>query len=280
MSRRSILSLSTAAAFLASSYLYYQHTRLSNLYPTFSVPSVLNPRNRSDRPFTTDQWARSDVANLWYFRVPRKTLEAKLSSQTQSRKDGEAGELWARAFWGSWPLRLENGIIGLVTKLGMGIVSPPREGSRGEKFDEDGRWNGYQKGTRLVNGGFTVEAVDISSSKPRHISRWGSVTPSPSAPFFIVGGYHTLTILPTSALPSTSLPPSTEVSTDDVLLVFISHAVHRTPISLQTNAQGEEELLSELDQLPNLDWKDRLLGKFHEEYSRILIDLAVRRMGL
>ncbi|KAK8844598.1 hypothetical protein IAR55_006445 [Kwoniella newhampshirensis] len=274
MSKKTLLA---ATAVLTTSYLYYQQHRLSTLYPTYPIPSSLDPVNRSDNPFTTPNWMKSDAGDLWYFRTPRKVLrdDKAQSTTTHTREELDS---WTKAFWGSWPLKVEGRIIGLLTRFGLGVVTP-HEGTKSE-YDERGRWKGTEVGTRLVGGGFTVDAVDHSPEAPRHICRWGSLTHSPTSSLFIRGGYHTLAILSPSTLPAASLPASAQASDDDILLVFASHAVYKRPVPPRINAQGEEEYVSALDYIPDSTWRDRLLGRFHELYSRILIDLAVGRMGL
>ncbi|OCF34412.1 hypothetical protein I316_03926 [Kwoniella heveanensis BCC8398] len=262
----------------------------------------------------------------------------------------DLGILWARAFMDSWPLRLERYVIRSLAAVGMEAFKRKEKVPQRNRDNTDGEM--FEKGDAFVNGVFIVEAHDQipfdlvqstsetaergqnqadtkDASTSRIVLRWGSVVPpSPAQPsststpsdnvgISIMGGYHTLAVLPSSLLfPSNysasstqlgKLPiaPSNETNPSDekgeLYFVFASHAVHRklnTASKRQTSLQTTAEPISagSVDSFPDAKndingsistaeymkdrpLNDRLLVWFHHQYSRLLVDLAMKRVA-
>ncbi|WVF68314.1 hypothetical protein IAT40_003079 [Kwoniella sp. CBS 6097] len=336
----------TALLLGISTYIYVQHRRRILEYPIHSVPPALEIDSRQDKPYTTPEWGRCDAGDVWAVRVPpklanrvklqRSTHGAETRASTLDDQNGRGGDdvdlgiLWARAFMGSWPLRLESLIIRSLSSLGVHAFQRKENVPQSNKDSTEGA--NFQTGDAFVNGVFIVEAHDepaltTEAERPhdpastrqedvtsRVILRWGSVvvppiqpgssTPSaPEAPISIMGGYHTLAVLPSTVLfpahgsatvrplttaPAAQAPDSPNQSEDELYFVFASHAVHRkmygstdghssteTAKALLTDHPGS---LSTAEYMKDRPFMDRLLVWFHHEYSRVLVDLAIRRI--
>ncbi|CAK5262498.1 unnamed protein product [Mycena citricolor] len=121
--------------------LYYQHIRLSAKYPTRRIPPHLELSAQSlsgTAPASGGAWKAAHAGDTWTAQVPRRLVltAAARAGGEESESAGEADDDlavgFARAFWGSWWLRLEPRIIDVLEGvLRLGVFSR-REGSRGE----------------------------------------------------------------------------------------------------------------------------------------------------
>ncbi|AFR94120.1 hypothetical protein C343_02189 [Cryptococcus neoformans C23] len=106
---------------------------------------------------------------------------------------------FARAFWGTWALRLEGAIVSVLGKIGVVQLF---EGSGKIHSDEKGR---LDKGATEVGDCFILEA-NLSSPPIYYnlqysflrlaIYRWVSLSLSEKS----LGGYHILSIVPSPLL--------------------------------------------------------------------------------
>jgi hypothetical protein len=102
---------------------YYRHRRLSAAYPTFHVPPALEISARHDWPALgmsgtnangrkTEPWMQTHAGDMFVATVPRQLLEHDNSEDTPL-------VVFARAFWDSWPLRIERRILHVLARLGV-----------------------------------------------------------------------------------------------------------------------------------------------------------------
>ncbi|WVR07879.1 hypothetical protein IAU60_004922 [Kwoniella sp. DSM 27419] len=85
----------------------------------------------------------------------------------------------------------------------------------------------------------------------------------------VQGGYHDLCVLPASSLGASQ---TGDVHPEDLYLVFASHLVHTMSDKLTGGPLGTAEMSKQAGlALRGLIW-------FHQLYSRILVDLAVKRL--
>ncbi|WVQ95866.1 hypothetical protein IAU59_002965 [Kwoniella sp. CBS 9459] len=367
MSRRLVIGTSVSLSLAISTYLYTQHRRLSLRYPTYPVPSTLEIDARQGKPYTTLEWGTCDAGDVWAVPVPpglvkklelqaaesRRNADVKAASSLTSpsskshngrKTDGkleetdDLGVLWARAFMGSWPLRLESVIIGSLAAIGLQAFKRKERVPQRNRDTTDGEM--FQTGDAFVNGVFIVEAHDklpltpsTTTSTPapnttsdrlldsvdfhpgvasRIILRWGSVVPpvpthassdiSSPTTISILGGYHTLAILRSSQLFTTSRQETARTSTeaqidrngeaqastdDQLYFVFASHAVHKktalkpTPVVSEASSVAgsyTKGSMSTAEYMKDRPILDQMLMWFHHEYSRILVDLAYKRV--
>ncbi|KAJ7633638.1 hypothetical protein DFH06DRAFT_1437642 [Mycena polygramma] len=250
--------------------LYYQHWRLQSKYPTLRVPPALEISARSDTPAfgmtghndpslnpntngTGEPWLRTNAGDMWAVTVPRRLVS--------STNDGALVE-FARAFWSSWPLRIERRIV--VTLARAGILFHTRTG---ENVGDEGKRQ-FTKTAPILDGLFIVEAHDATTKTaagvlngPIVASWWlrpqeGSDT---NKQVGLLGGYHSFAVE----------DPNPE--SESVRLCFVSHLI-LSESAPPPNAEGSLPT----DALHVLNFRQRLIMHFHTLYSRILLDLAVR----
>ncbi|WVW79400.1 hypothetical protein I302_101369 [Kwoniella bestiolae CBS 10118] len=260
--RTILLSLSTIGIGLIT----YQHLRLCSLYPDLPVLPQVDISNRKNRSYSNKEWTNCEVGDSWAVRAP-------LDHLNRNRGAGDVGKEWNRCFWTTWPLRLEGRLSGIVKS----IVGSSYGSATGKEVDLGRGGFEVDPGDTLLNGLFTVESLDpiplplngTSQTQTQITYSWGSLSP-PSSPTShpyipIKGGYHTLSVLPTSSL-NGSTDHSKEKEgdkTDYVYLVFTAQGV-------STRSRGDERV----------GILDDLFISFHKAYSRVLIHLTIRNMGL
>ncbi|WWC63990.1 uncharacterized protein I303_106596 [Kwoniella dejecticola CBS 10117] len=312
--RSIVISLSSLGALGVSAW-WYNHLKLLSLYPSLPVPHQLLISNRPDVPYSTEKWAQTGMGDAWAIRVPRNALRpssrsrsntletgkaiansGESESESESQREQDIGLQWNKAFWGSAALRLEGSIWGLVKRI-------LRLGDTEGRGDVDVEKDEVRVGNTLLNGLFTVESKDAlpldaspnaTSSSTRIVYSWGDLTPSnskSSSKILITGGYHTL---------------AQNKDEEDVYLIFAAEGIYRRPSSSSPTQNSDANLNLNVDQSPisstssstpgntnaisvssihkdqisDLSILNRLFIAFHKEYSRILVHLAVKRMGI
>ncbi|WWD06794.1 hypothetical protein V865_004889 [Kwoniella europaea PYCC6329] len=275
--------------------LTYQHLSLRSLYPSLSVPPQLSISNRSLKPYSTNHWTKCEVGDSWAVKVPESTLIRQLPLDGE---DGDLGEKWNKAFWTTWPLRLEGILLGSIINMVKHRSNGENDERKEVDWSEEGHGFEMKVGQTAVNGLFTVESIDqipfhlrshvTSTSTSTQITySWGNLSPpGPTEPSSwisipIRGGYHTLSVLSESYLNSQDHSSkenefsSRSESGDDqwVYLIFTAHGISSTSTSASTSTSSN-------DQPGKRGMFDKLFIEFHKTYSRILVHLAIRQMGL
>ena len=115
----------------------------------------------------------------------------------------------------------------------------------------------------------------MAERPPRTILRWGSLVHSPTSNIAIRGGYHTLAILPGTAFPDVADPHAQ-------YLVFASHGICARPFSQSREERGlrDGEYPAVWDHPDTHTVLGGALAWFHVLYSRKLVDLGAKGMGL
>ncbi|WRT69107.1 uncharacterized protein IL334_006091 [Kwoniella shivajii] len=290
--RTVFISLSSIAA-LGSALFYSNHLRLISLYPTLPVPPQLLISRRTDSPHTTERWMRCDGGDAWSIKIPKSILISsyKEREEEQEMDIQKLGARWNKAFWSNWALRLEGGLFGLIRPL----ITPKWENpNEMNVFKEN-----FGKGNTLLNGLFTVEAIDPTPDQNSHnggndhsemIFRWGDLTPDVKSNLLFRGGYHTLSARTTSSFRPQEVQgrdiakSRDQGKNEDVYLIFTCQGVYR---SLPPPKQSSHSRVVNNGDCPGsgtvlegMNFVDKLFSAFHREYARILIDLAIRNMGL
>ncbi|KAJ7685879.1 hypothetical protein B0H17DRAFT_1073100 [Mycena rosella] len=255
MPRPSTIALGTLPIVLAA-ITYYQHLRLRAAYPTLRVPPAMEISARRDTPAfgmsssTKELWMHTHAGDMWTATVPRRLL-----SQPTCAADAEDPPeiVFARAFWSSWPLKIERRIVHALA--GMGTLFEMRGGA----VDPEGE-NRFVDTARILGGLFVVEA-----QKPLVTSWWlrpqsdSSTTHKPG----LLGGYHTFAVKDA---------PSSPTGEPSVQICFVSHLI----LSIPAPPAGAPSIPS--NELTGLSLRQRLIMHFHALYARILLDLAVRAL--
>lgn len=124
MPRASTVIISTIPVALLG-IAYYHHRRLQSAYPTLRVPPSLEISARCDRPAfgmsnlnnnptgskaAGEPWMHTHAGDMWTATVPRRFVSDASDSPLI---------LFARAFWSSWPLRIERRILHALERLGL-----------------------------------------------------------------------------------------------------------------------------------------------------------------
>jgi len=98
-------------------FLLQQHFRLLSLYPTHRVSPSLEISTRSDQPGKpTFQWFQPTSGDQWTADVPRHWL----SYPEDKTREEFLATAFARAFWRSWALRLEERVMRHVIGIERG----------------------------------------------------------------------------------------------------------------------------------------------------------------
>ncbi|KAJ7438004.1 hypothetical protein B0H11DRAFT_2105969 [Mycena galericulata] len=291
--------------------LYYQHRRLQRAYPTLRVPPALEISARRDKPafgmstldynaapsttgsrsvhdpeIENEHWMRTDAGDMWAATVPR----CLLSSTPEDLRDGPL-VAFSRAFWGTWPLRVERRIVHALARLGVlfqlrgGQMDAGAESLGEEKFAET---------SRILGGLFVVEAHDRDTPPkanangasgslhgPLVTSWWLRPTPkTTSQRVGILGGYHSFAVEDLHHPPEsdTVLKELRESGEPYVRLFFVSHLILSAPDAENANSSPSSTSIPS-DALRSLSPRQRLIMHFHALYARILLDLAVRELG-
>ncbi|WVQ63860.1 uncharacterized protein L199_002016 [Kwoniella botswanensis] len=267
--------------------LTYQHLSLRSHYPSLPVPPQLSISNRSSKPYSTNHWTKCEVGDSWAVKVPESTLIRQLPLDGE---DGDIGEKWNKAFWTTWPLRLEGILLGSIMRMVKHRSNEENDQREEVYWSEDGYK--IKVGQTVVNGLFTIESINqIPPQPPSQFTStqitysWGNLSPpcpSKSSSWISIpirGGYRTLSVLSDSYLNSQDHSSkanefsSRSKSGDDqwVYLIFTAHGISSTSASTSTSSN---------DQPGKQGMFDKLFIEFHKTYSRILVHLAIRQMGL
>ncbi|KAK7038433.1 hypothetical protein R3P38DRAFT_3475407 [Favolaschia claudopus] len=249
---------------------YYQHRRLFATYPSLPVPPAYEIAARKDRPAfgrngfnsqdTTEkeQWILPHAGHMLAATVPQQLLQGK-----QETAEDTPVIVFARAFWDTWPLRIERRIVHVLDRIGLlfqlrgGLVGAVEE-------------HNFVETARILGGLFVVEAHDrpsgpliaswwLRSSQPKPIS---VQPPSDRGAARILGGYHSFIVQDIQS-PADGKP--------SFRLCFVCDLVTAT----------SQESTRDVKSLPLADfggaWQKIFVG-FHEFYARLLLDLAIRRL--
>ncbi|KAJ7745803.1 hypothetical protein DFH07DRAFT_963160 [Mycena maculata] len=258
--------------------MYYQHRRLQNAYPTLRVPPSLEISARRDRPAfgmsglndasTTsgpgEPWMRTHAGDMWAVTVPQRIL----SSTAEDASDGPL-VVFARAFWSSWPLRIERRIVHPLANAG--IIFHTRKGDVGRDGERQ-----FINTARILGGLFVVEAHDnqINGTSgvmhgPLVTSWWLRPVEPKSDKIDLLGGYHSFAVqdVPSSSMLSRNTGANDEPS---VRLCFVSHLI------LSSDPPALDSFSIPSADLRGLSVRQRIVMHFHALYARILLDLAVR----
>jgi hypothetical protein len=136
---------------------YQQDLRLTRLYPTIPVPPYLDVPHRKDFPEigmvpgSGEGWRGCQAADAWAAVVPQKILlgRGRARQSDQANGGGSRNEMvvaFARAYWDSWPLRLERIFIEAMDKWGW-QTSPRRYGKFKPRSAED---NDFERGAEAL----------------------------------------------------------------------------------------------------------------------------------
>ncbi|KAF7341211.1 hypothetical protein MVEN_01856500 [Mycena venus] len=240
---------------------FYQHRRLSAAYPTHRVPPALEISARHDWPAfgmtggnsdgsKRESWRQTHAGDMFVATVPRRLLE---------HDDPEDAPLvvFARAFWESWPLMIEQRIVHMLARFG--VLFQTRGGHVGAEGERS-----FVETARILGGLFVVE-VHEAPLGPLITSWWLRPSKTESGRVGILGGYHSFAV---EDVPQVGNEPEPTVR-----LCFVSHLVLSAPTPPDV-ASGSIPTKN----LQGLSLRQTLIMQFHILYSRILLDLAVRRL--
>ncbi|KAF8214383.1 hypothetical protein K438DRAFT_1750435 [Mycena galopus ATCC 62051] len=312
---------------------YYYHRRLGAAYPTLRVPPALEISLRHDWPAfgmtggnsdsrKMESWRQTHAGDMFVATVPRRLLEHNISEDTPL-------VVFARAFWGSWPLMVERRIVHILARFGVlfqlrggdagaegersfletarileslrksrmsrmrlfGVaqsrVRKPKLRDRGDNVThQDPRKTFLNPGnfaqcpkavcglcgfcaSSLLGGLFVVEAHEAPLG-PLVTSWW--LRPSEGFPkpgrVGMLGGYHSFVV---EDMPQIGNEPEPTVR-----LCFVSHLILSAPPRTPTPDVASESIPTR--DLRGLSLRQTLIMHFHILYSRILLDLAMRRL--
>lgn len=142
--------------------LYDQYLR--SLYPTRPVSPALEIARRTDRPVGhlpprakagPPEWAPCAAGDCWTALVPRVWLTRQSENPTVGLET-----VFARAFWNSWPLALEAGILRAAMAAGSTFFQRRAEQAGLTAADR----RNYVEGTALFGGTGIVSAKTITQS--------------------------------------------------------------------------------------------------------------------
>ena len=133
--------LLTAALLVPPLILLQQHLRLQSTYPTHRTTPSLEISPRSDNPATAPAWRRTHAGDEWTADVPRAWLG-----------DGSTAPevVFARAFWGSWPLRIEWSLVQFLARNNVGpfaLREAQSAAAKERKAERD-----FEPGAQVIGG--------------------------------------------------------------------------------------------------------------------------------
>ncbi len=109
--------------------LLQQHLRLQSTYPTRRVTPSLEISSRSDAPAVgmnnSQTWLRTHAGDEWIAEVPKNLLVGNGKTPPEV--------VFARAFWGSWPLKIERKLVHLLVRAKVGPFELRGGGIEGEE---------------------------------------------------------------------------------------------------------------------------------------------------
>ncbi|KAJ7321869.1 hypothetical protein DFH08DRAFT_888805 [Mycena albidolilacea] len=242
---------------------YYHHRRLSAAYPTLRVPPALEISPRHDWPAfgmtggnsdgrKMESWRHTHAGDMFVATVPRRLLEYDIPEDTPL-------VVFARAFWGSWPLMIEKRIVHMLARFG--VLFQTRGGHVGAEGEHS-----FVETARILGGLFVVETHEAPLG-PLVTSWW--LRPSEGFPkpgrVGILGGYHSFVVEDRPQIGNEPEPT--------VRLCFVSHLV----LSGTPTSDVVSESIPARD-LQGLSLRQTLIMHFHILYSRILLDLAMHKL--
>ncbi|WWC73065.1 uncharacterized protein I206_107030 [Kwoniella pini CBS 10737] len=270
----------TSLSVIGLSYYYYNHLKLLKLYPTLTVPSKLKISNRKDFPKTTSEWIKCDLGDSWAIKISKNDFKNYLKDTKN-----DLGIEWNKAFWGNIALKFEGFLWGLLGKHIWNMKSD----SKNINIEKDE----FKVGNTLLNGLFTIESnsnIPLEDSKNQFtqiIYKWGNLNSTLKSKIIIKGGYHTLSVISKSSLINNSNftnknqnlnQDEEEEEEDEIYLIFIAEGLSRFNSNSIIN-QNDKNINKEKIQY-KMNFLDKLFISFHKEYSRILMHLSIKRMGL
>ncbi|KAJ7023845.1 hypothetical protein C8F04DRAFT_1133444 [Mycena alexandri] len=253
---------------LLAGVIYHQHRRLATTYPTLRVPPSLEISARRDKPAfgmsgvndtplaAKETWLHTPGGDMWTATVPRRLL----TSRSEDARDGPL-IAFARAFWSSWPLKIERRIVTALAR--MGILFQTRSGASHVSVEEERK---FVEKAQILGGLFIVEANDRGVSKGTHgplVTSWWLRPVEDNGHVGLLGGYHSFAV--------EDIPLSDADEEPSVRLCFVSHLV----LSPCTNIVVDAPCIPTYE-LQGFSLRQRLIMHFHVLYSRILLDLAVQ----
>ncbi|KAJ7615340.1 hypothetical protein FB45DRAFT_935441, partial [Roridomyces roridus] len=218
----------------------------------------------------TEGWLRTHAGDMWAVSVPRHYLFPPPSESMATTEADPPLTLFARAFWGTWPLRIERYILSAVARAGF--IFDLRKG--GADIDLEGERRFVEK-AKILGGGFIVEEHDAMTSAPTSkgllhgpliASWWLRPSSSDNVRVSLMGGYHSFAVEEPS--------PDTET----VCLLFTSHLILSPPADKKLPPSTESMSTAALADTGIFNLRQRIVMHFHILYSRILLDLAVRSL--
>ncbi|KAJ7476690.1 hypothetical protein FB451DRAFT_1243773 [Mycena latifolia] len=256
MPRPSTVILSTIPI-AAAGILYYHHRRLLAAFPTLRVPPSMEISARADSPAFgmsgtgKEAWMRTHAGDMWTATIPRRLLQ--VSAKSSAEVEDEVF-VFARAFWGSWPLQLERRIVHTLAR--MGVIFQMRGGEVGREAEHR-----FVNTARILGGLFVVEA----QSPPALVTTWWLKPPTAEThKVGVLGGYHSFAVEDDGSSSGEGEPT--------VRLCFVSHLILSAP------APPADALSLPSNELTGFSLRQRLIMHFHALYSRILMDLAVKAL--
>ncbi|WWC91172.1 uncharacterized protein L201_006113 [Kwoniella dendrophila CBS 6074] len=298
---RTILISITSITTLGWSVFYYHHHRLLTLYPTLPIPQYLSLTGRNDKPYTTDKWAKCDAGDSWAIKVPKSVMMGNsddttmTTTTTTESSDNDLGIRWNKSFWGSSPLSIEGTLFGFIKGF-LGYKTDEGSSSKEMSLEK----GDFEIGKTVLNGLFTIESINyipissitnqgqnIRSSQITY--RWGDLTPAVKSSILVRGGYHTLSILPLNSISREVLKQDKDEGenendqNDYLYLIFTAQGVYKYPLSSSsslTSSSIQQQPKRSIEMVKGMNILDKIFAEFHREYSRILFDLAIKRMGL
>ncbi|KAF8178361.1 hypothetical protein K438DRAFT_1769552 [Mycena galopus ATCC 62051] len=242
------------------------HRRLGAAYPTLRVPPALEISLRHDWPTfgmtggnsdsrKMESWRQTHAGDMFVATVPRRLLEHNISEDTPL-------VVFACAFWGSWPLMVERHIVHILARFV--VLFQIRGGDVGAEAERS-----FLETARILGGLFVVEAHEAPLG-PLVTSWW--LRPSEGSPksgrVGMLSGYHSFIV---EDMPQIGNQPEPTVR-----LCFVSHLVLSAPPRTPTPDVASESIPTR--DLQDLSLRQMLIMHFHILYSRILLDLVMRRL--
>ncbi|KAJ7663500.1 hypothetical protein B0H17DRAFT_309737 [Mycena rosella] len=234
--------------------MYYHHRRLLASYPTLRVPRSMEISARRDIPAfgisgANKTWLRTHAGDMWAATVPRRLL----SSNSAPDSEDTLLLVFARAFFGTWPLRLERHLLGALARMGI-------------LYESRGAHVGHEGEHRLVNGARVLGGLAVVDAQQPLVAFWWLRPIAQSRPqkIGLLGGYHSFAVEDDTSESKVSLDGEPTVR-----LCFASHVIFSAPAP----STGASSIPT--SELPGLSLRQRLIMHFHAVYSRILLDLTV-----
>ncbi|KAK4692139.1 hypothetical protein P7C70_g9194, partial [Phenoliferia sp. Uapishka_3] len=246
-------------------------------------PPTLEITSRSDSPALplppSTTWLAPQAGDQWTADLPRRFLTA---ADPGADASASMEIVFARAFWESWPLKLERRLVEFLVRIGVGPFKL-REGG----VDAKEAVSNFGPKAKVIGGlGPALFIVDAHDSHPKLatpseevdwtisgpiIASWWlrNALPPKGTSLEMLGGYHSFSVQ--------DLPSSGTSKEEIVRLIFTTHIVltnvvdhDSPPLEMGSTIPSRE--------LEGLSIVQSSILRFHTFYSRILLDLAVKKL--